>query len=70
LNPVSVNDDPVIMQRRTMVDFSRVDKLQNEVPVVPKTSYDLYLGHKKKLSHGKFANDPQRQKVVKTPGEH
>jgi hypothetical protein len=60
LNPVSVNDDPVIMARRTLADFSRVDKLKNEVPVVPKTSYDLYLGHKKKASVGKFANDPQR----------
>ena len=54
LNPVSVNEDAVLMSRRTKKDFGRPDKLENEVPKCPKTGNEEYLDHPKKETKGKF----------------
>ena len=69
LNPIGVNEDPVVMSRRTTADFPRPDKLQNEVPKPKPTGNEKFLGWERGKSKGRFASDPDRQRVVKDPGQ-
>ena len=66
LNETSVNQDPVQMSLRTQNDFTQ---LIEESRVASKSGYEKYKRTDYNNTKGLFANDPQRTKVVKHPGD-
>lgn len=71
LNPIGINEDPVRLSTRTKHDFEHTEKLEDpgKKPRPTRTGYESYVRSQATTTRTKsmFANDPERQRIVKHP---